>query len=95
MAKKTTTTKKKKKAGKKAVRKAKARLGAKSPLPHIDVPNLQDILPQLAPDQGSSPDTQAPDQNGQDGTTTTTPDSSTASMKEASMFLQFLLGGGA
>jgi hypothetical protein len=65
-------------------------------LPHIDVPNLQDILPQLAPEQSTPPDTQTtPDQGPQDGTTTTTPDSNAVSMKQASMFLQFLLGGGA
>jgi phospholipid/cholesterol/gamma-HCH transport system substrate-binding protein len=92
-----TTKKKSKKAvqSRRSVRKAKAHLRPASPLPQVNVPNLQDILPQLAPDQATPPDTQTPDQGTQDGTTTTTPDSKPASMKEASMFLQFLLGGGA
>jgi hypothetical protein len=95
------------KKGKKAVRKAKARLRSTSPLPQIDVPNLQDLLPQPAPDQGET----APgsSDSGSDTTTTTpddtttTPDDTTTtqsgkqavSMRQASMFLQFLLGGGA
>jgi phospholipid/cholesterol/gamma-HCH transport system substrate-binding protein len=94
-------TKKKKKKSKKAVRKARARLRSASPLPPINVPNLQDLLPQINPEQG-----QAPDSTGSDsGTTTTTPQGDTTtqdaagskavSMRQASLFLQFLLGGGA
>jgi phospholipid/cholesterol/gamma-HCH transport system substrate-binding protein len=95
------------KKGKKAVRKAKARLRSTSPLPQIDVPNLQDLLPQPAPDQG---ETAPGSSDSGSGTTTTTPDDTTTapgdttttesgkqavSMRQASMFLQFLLGGGA
>ena len=74
-----------------------------SPLPHIDVPNLQDLLPQPRPDQGETPEPPGSSNGGSD-TTTTTPDDTTTrqqpgnqavSMREASMFLQFLLGGGA
>jgi phospholipid/cholesterol/gamma-HCH transport system substrate-binding protein len=94
-----TTKKKTKKASK--TRAAKAKIRSASPLPHIDVPNLQDLLPQPAPDQGESPET--PGSSDGSGTTTTTPDETTGqqpgnqavSMREASMFLQFLLGGGA
>ena len=83
-------------------RAAKAKLRSASPLPHIDVPNLQDLLPQPPPDQGESPETPGSSDGGS-GTTTTTPDDTTGqqpgnqavSMREASMFLQFLLGGGA
>jgi ABC-type transporter Mla subunit MlaD len=99
----TTSTKKKKKSKKaKKTRAARAKLRSASPLPHIDVPNLQDLLPQPAPDQGDS--TEPPDSSdGESDTTTTTPDETTGqqpvnqavSMREASMFLQFLLGGGA
>jgi hypothetical protein len=96
-----TSTKKKK--GKKSVRKAKARLRSASPLPPIDVPNLQQLIPQLTPDQGQPSGDSG---SGSDsGTTTTTPQGDTnkdqapgnqaVSMKGASMFLQFLLGGGA
>jgi phospholipid/cholesterol/gamma-HCH transport system substrate-binding protein len=97
----TTKPKKKKKKGKKAVRKAKARLQPSSPLPQLNVPNLHDILPQLAPDTSTTPDS-TPD--GTTTTTPTTPDDQTqprgtqpndVSMNEASLFLQFLLGGGA
>ena len=96
------TTKKKKKKKASKTRAAKAKLRSASPLPHIDVPNLQDLLPQPPPDQGESTETPgSPD--GGSGTTTTTPDDTTGqqpgnqavSMREASMFLQFLLGGGA
>jgi phospholipid/cholesterol/gamma-HCH transport system substrate-binding protein len=94
-----TTTKKKK--GKKAIRKARAKLRPKSPLPQINVPNLQDLVPQLVPGGQST----TPDRSGQDGTTTTTPnpdqdrpngsDPPDVNMNEASLFLNFLLGGGA
>jgi phospholipid/cholesterol/gamma-HCH transport system substrate-binding protein len=94
-----TTTKKKK--GKKAIRKARAKLRPKSPLPQINVPNLQDLVPQLVPGGQST----TPDRSGQDGTTTTTPNPDQArpngsdppdvNMNEASLFLNFLLGGGA
>jgi phospholipid/cholesterol/gamma-HCH transport system substrate-binding protein len=93
--------KKKKKA--KKTRAAKAKLKSASPLPHIDVPNLQDLLPQPPPDQGETPEPPGSSNGGSD-TTTTTPDDTTTrqqpgnqavSMREASMFLQFLLGGGA
>jgi phospholipid/cholesterol/gamma-HCH transport system substrate-binding protein len=94
----TSTTKKK---GRKAVRKAKAKLRAQSPLPQLDVPNLQDLLPELAPEQITPPDTttttpeeQAPESDPDTGTGTT-PDPNSVSMKQASMFLRFLLGGGA
>jgi phospholipid/cholesterol/gamma-HCH transport system substrate-binding protein len=95
----TTTTKPKKKKGKKAVRKAKARLKPRSPLPQINVPNLQDILPQLAPNQSTTPGST----HEGDGTTTSPgdqtqpngPQQHDVSMNEASLFLQFLLGGGA
>jgi phospholipid/cholesterol/gamma-HCH transport system substrate-binding protein len=99
----TSTNKKKKSKKAKKTRSARAKLRSASPLPQLDVPNLQDLLPQPAPDQGDS--TQPPASPGDDsGTTTTTPDEETksqepgnqaVSMREASMFLQFLLGGGA
>jgi len=96
------TTKKKKTKKASKTRSAKAKLRSASPLPHIDVPNLQDLLPQPAPDQGQSTEPPSPSDGGS-GTTTTTPDDTTTqqpgnqavSMREASMFLQFLLGGGA
>ena len=95
-------TKKKKKGKKAKVRKAGIR--STSPIPQVNVPNIQDLLPQLAPpDQGQSPDSSGSDSGG--GTTTTTPDQNNqdttttgdqaVSMREASMFLDFLLGGGA
>jgi phospholipid/cholesterol/gamma-HCH transport system substrate-binding protein len=97
----TPTTTNKKKKGRKAVRKARAKLRTKSPLPQINVPNLQDLVPQLVPDGQTTP----PDRSGQDGTTTTTPtpdqgpphgsDPQDVNMNEASLFLNFLLGGGA
>jgi phospholipid/cholesterol/gamma-HCH transport system substrate-binding protein len=99
------TTKKKKK-GKKAVRKARARLrpgNPNLPLPPIDVPDLSELLPQAPPEEATSPD--EPGSGGDTGTTTTTPDSETGkeqttgdqamSMRRATMFLNFLLGGGA
>jgi len=92
------------KTGKKAkVSKAKAKgeLRSASPLPQVNVPNIQDLIPQLSPDLGQT----APDGSGSDGTTTTpqeNQDTTTTpsgrqdvSMNEAQMFLQFLLGGGA
>jgi phospholipid/cholesterol/gamma-HCH transport system substrate-binding protein len=100
----TTSTKKKKKKAKKAkkTRAARAKLRSASPLPHIDVPNLQDLLPQPPADQSETPESPGSSDGGSD-TTTTTPDDTTkqqpgsqaVSMREASMFLQFLLGGGA
>jgi hypothetical protein len=99
----TTSTKKKKKAKKaKKTRAARAKLRSASPLPHIDVPNLQDLLPQPPADQSEPPESPGSSNSGSD-TTTTTPDDTTkqqpgnqaVSMREASMFLQFLLGGGA
>ena len=96
-----TATKKKKKKAKAKV--SKKRLRPASPLPQVNVPNIGDLIPQLVqPDQGEEPDTRGSDSG--DGTTTT-PDNQTdqgttttnqaVSMREASMFLQFLLGGGA
>ena len=77
-------------------------------MPQVNVPNLQDLIPQIVPAPEQTPTTRtrlrsapAPDS----GTTTTTPgaDQTTQesptphaiSMNEAQMFLQFLLGGGA
>jgi phospholipid/cholesterol/gamma-HCH transport system substrate-binding protein len=96
------TTKKKKKKKSKA---AKASLHHAAPLPQVNVPNLQDLIPQIQPQQPTTPDDSGSgsDSGGSD-TTTTTPDDSTktttdgqqpVSMRQASMFLQFLLGGGA
>ncbi len=83
-----------------------------SPLPQVNVPNIQDLIPQLIPPQSPA----RPDGSGSDsgsgtdsgagsGTTTTTPDSGqggtdspgsqAVSMRQAQMFLQFLLGDGA
>ena len=59
-----TKKKKKKKASK--TRSAKAKLRSASPLPHIDVPNLQDLLPQPAPDQGESTEPPSPSDGGSD-----------------------------
>jgi phospholipid/cholesterol/gamma-HCH transport system substrate-binding protein len=98
----TTAPKKKKKKGKKAVRKARAHLRSASPLPPINVPDLSELLPQVAPDQGEPSDEPATDPDP--GTTTTTPDADAGtdaaanqatSMRSATMFLNFLLGGGA
>ena len=96
----------KKKKGKKAqVRKAKLR--SNSQLPQVNVPNIQNLIPQLLPSPGqTTPGGSGPDSgSGSDsGTTTTTPDdqqgkqapgNQAVSMRQASMFLQFLLGGGA
>jgi phospholipid/cholesterol/gamma-HCH transport system substrate-binding protein len=101
-----TTTKKKGKKAKKAVRKARARIrpgNPNLPLPPIDVPDLSELLPPAAPDQGTPPDESG--SGGDTGTTTTTPGSDTGkeqttgdqamSMRRATMFLNFLLGGGA
>jgi phospholipid/cholesterol/gamma-HCH transport system substrate-binding protein len=99
----TPTSAKKKKKGRKAVRKARARLRAASPLPPIDVPDLSELLPQVAPDQVPPSDESGSESDP--GTTTTTPDpeasteqtttSQETSMRRAQMFLNFLLGGGA
>jgi phospholipid/cholesterol/gamma-HCH transport system substrate-binding protein len=96
----TTSTKKK---GKKAT-VSKAGLRSTSSLPQIDVPNLQELIPQLSPDQGQSPESSGSESDS-GTTTTTTPEGDTStqpapgkqpvSMRSASMFLQFLLGGGA
>jgi phospholipid/cholesterol/gamma-HCH transport system substrate-binding protein len=102
----TAAPKTKKKKGKKAkVSKAKARLRSASPLPQVNVPNIQDLIPQLTPDQGQiTPDRSGSGSSSGSDTTTTpqgdqqnkqTPDGRDVSMNEASMFLQFLLGGGA
>jgi phospholipid/cholesterol/gamma-HCH transport system substrate-binding protein len=96
------TKKKKKKKGRKAVRKARAKLRASSPLPPINIPDLSELLPQPAPDQGETPDDSTPESDS--GTTTTTPDEGTGedasanqatSMRRAALFLNFLLGDGA
>ena len=51
----TTTTTTKKKKGKKAkVRKAGVRNASPTPLPQVNVPNIQDLLPQLTPGQGTT-----------------------------------------
>jgi ABC-type transporter Mla subunit MlaD len=95
----------KKKKGKKA-KVSKAKLRSSSPLPQVNVPNLQDLIPQLLPPDQTQP---SPGDSGTNpgsgsGTTTTTPDEGqdkqasgdqAVSMRQASMFLQFLLGGGA
>jgi phospholipid/cholesterol/gamma-HCH transport system substrate-binding protein len=97
----TSGTKKGKKA--KKTRKAKAKIRSTSPLPHIDVPNLQELLPPAPSEPSQAP---APSDQGSGTTTTTTPDDTTTtksqepgdqavSMKGARMFLNFLLGGGA
>jgi phospholipid/cholesterol/gamma-HCH transport system substrate-binding protein len=93
-----TSTEQKKAQGKKAVRKAKAKLRAQSPLPQVNVPNLQDLLPQPAPEQAAPPDTTTTPEQEEEAPepgTGTTPDPNSVSMKQASMFLRFLLGGGA
>jgi phospholipid/cholesterol/gamma-HCH transport system substrate-binding protein len=102
----TTPAPTKKKKGKKAkVRKAGIRPA--SPLPQVNVPNLQDLLPidpQRTPTTPTTPDDTSSG-TGSDTTTTTPqddqkdrkqqPDPNAISMNEAQMFLQFLLGGGA
>jgi hypothetical protein len=103
-----TTPKKKKKKSKKS--KASAKRHPKSQVPQVNVPNLQELIPQLVPPATgeTTPDgSRSGSGSGSDtgtGTTTTTPDAQqgdqqsgdqTVSMREASMFLQFLLGGGA
>ncbi|MDX6607048.1 MAG: hypothetical protein QOD14_1588 [Solirubrobacterales bacterium] len=86
--------KKKKKKGKKA-KVSKAGLRSASPVPQVNVPNIQQLIPQLNPGQT---------QTTPHGTTTTpqpdqsrnqSPNKNAVSMNEAQMFLQFLLGGGA
>ena len=98
----TPTTPTKKKGKKSKVRKAGLR-GA-SQLPQVQVPNIQDLIPQLDPNP--APTTPAPD-GSRNGTTTPdenqsdqdddkqAPDDQAVSMNQAQMFLQFLLGGGA
>jgi ABC-type transporter Mla subunit MlaD len=93
----TSAPSKKKKKGRKAVRKAKGRFGTRSPLPQLDVPNLQELLPPAPPDQGLTPEQPAPEdatQPGEGGQTPAAP-TTTTSADQASLFLQFLLGGGA
>jgi phospholipid/cholesterol/gamma-HCH transport system substrate-binding protein len=99
------TTKKKSKKAK----ISKAGIHSASPIPHVDVPNLQQLLPQIVPGQGETPGDSGSGSGsqGDTGTTTTTPQDGTdkeqapapgdqaVSMRQASMFLQFLLGGGA
>jgi phospholipid/cholesterol/gamma-HCH transport system substrate-binding protein len=103
----TATAPKKKKGKKSKVRKAKLRTG--SQVPQVNVPNIQDLIPQLQ----QPPTTTVPGDSGSDsgsgsgsdsGTTTTTPDQGqgrqapgdqAVSMRQAAMFLQFLLGSGA
>jgi phospholipid/cholesterol/gamma-HCH transport system substrate-binding protein len=101
---------KKKKKGKKskakaAAKKSKGSLRSASPLPPINVPNLQQLLPpptQTTPDQSQPPadsgtTTTTPDASPKapDSTTTTTTTTQDVSLRSASMFLEFLLGGGA
>jgi phospholipid/cholesterol/gamma-HCH transport system substrate-binding protein len=91
-------TKKSKKAKKSKIRKSGLR--SASPLPQINVPNIQQLIPQLSPDQGqtvppASGTETTPQQEEQNPDQTTTPDGKAVSMNEAQMFLQFLLGGGA
>jgi phospholipid/cholesterol/gamma-HCH transport system substrate-binding protein len=92
------TKKKSKKAKKSKARKGKLR--SASPLPQVDVPNIQQLIPQLNPDSGHS----TPEGSPSDGTTTTPQENQDTneptgrqdvSMNEAQMFLNFLLGGGA
>ena len=99
----TAPTTKKKKGRKAKVRKAGLHT---SPVPQVNVPNLQDLLPQISPEQTPTTpdDTGSGTDSGSDTTTTTpgddqgtkrNPDPNAVSMREAQMFLQFLLGGGA
>src|SRR5262245_52181283 len=103
------TKQKSKKAVKaKTARRAKAKIKSASPLPHINVPNLQDFLPPatVEPSGTPAPTDQGTGTEGGSGTTTTTPDDTTTtrsqepgaqavSMQSARMFPNFLLGGGA
>jgi phospholipid/cholesterol/gamma-HCH transport system substrate-binding protein len=93
----------KKKKGKKAKKSkiSKAGIHAASPLPQVQVPDIQNLIPQLDPNLNPST---PPSRDSGSGTTTTpqddqdkkqTPDSQAVSMNEAQMFLGFLLGGGA
>jgi phospholipid/cholesterol/gamma-HCH transport system substrate-binding protein len=83
------------KTSRKAVRKARAQLRSKSPLPQVNLPNLQELVPQVAPDQSTTPDTTTPEEQSEEPPTDATPDPNAVSMKQASLFLRFLLGGGA
>jgi len=85
---------------------SKAGIHSLSPIPQVDVPNIQDLIPQLSPETPTTPTTPTtPDEPGSGSGTTTTPqddqdgkqapDPQAVSMNEAQMFLQFLLGGGA
>jgi phospholipid/cholesterol/gamma-HCH transport system substrate-binding protein len=84
---------------------SKAGIHSLSPIPQVDVPNIQDLIPQLSPETPTTPTTPTtPDEPGSGTGTTTTPqddqgrqapDPQAVSMNEAQMFLQFLLGGGA
>jgi phospholipid/cholesterol/gamma-HCH transport system substrate-binding protein len=94
---------KKKKKGKKA-KVSKAGVHATSPIPQVNVPNIQDLIPQLNPDQSQpAPESSSPGTDPGSTTTTTPQDqqenpasgNQAVSMNSASMFLQFLLGGGA
>jgi phospholipid/cholesterol/gamma-HCH transport system substrate-binding protein len=90
----------KKKKGKKAVRKAKAKLRSSSPLPPIDIPDLSQLLPPAPPSTSDSGSAAGSDQDPtQQPNPTPDPshpaDPNAVSAKSASMFLQFLLGGGA
>ena len=94
----------KKKKGKKA-KVSKAKLHSNSQLPQVNVPNIQNLIPQLLPpDQTQTAPDSGSNSGSGSGTTTTTPDEQqgkqapgdqAVSMRQASMFLQFLLGGGA
>ncbi|HEX3561751.1 MAG TPA: hypothetical protein VHU24_02840, partial [Solirubrobacterales bacterium] len=93
-------TKKSKKA--KASKVRKSGLRSASPIPQVNVPNIQQLIPQLSPDQSPTAPHGAPSDGttttpqGNQGTTTTQPSGrQDVSMNEAQMFLQFLLGGGA
>jgi phospholipid/cholesterol/gamma-HCH transport system substrate-binding protein len=92
--------KKAKKAKKSKVRKSGLR--SASPIPQVNVPNIQQLIPQLSPGQSQRAPDGAPSDGttttpqGSQGTTTTQPSGrQDVSMNEAQMFLQFLLGGGA
>src|SRR3954454_15600009 len=91
---------------KRSVKKAKvskAKIHAASPLPHVEVPNIQDLIPQLTPEQtpttpedpGTGTGSGSGSGSGSDTTTTPqddengkqSPDSQAVSMNEAQMFL--------
>jgi phospholipid/cholesterol/gamma-HCH transport system substrate-binding protein len=99
----TTPAPTKKKKSKKA-KVSKAGVHSTSPIPQINVPNIQDLIPQLNPDQTQpAPESSSPGTDPGSTTTTTpqdqqenpAPGNPAVSMNSASMFLQFLLGGGA